>query len=203
MTQAPSWLRTSAPQAAAESGPPRTGFHVLFVCTGNICRSAFAETYLRAHLGPDSPVTVSSAGTMAVVGHDLEDQMAARAELMDLPYTGHSARQLTGRILAAADLVLVFEEHHLTWVLDERPEMLTRTLSLGQAAAGLGALPPTEHPTWDEVASRVLAVRPASLPEDWVPDPYRRGAGAAARTSRRIVEDVDQILSRVAPASGS
>jgi Protein-tyrosine-phosphatase len=176
---------------------------ILFVCTGNICRSAFAETYLRARLGPDSPVTVSSAGTMAVVGHDLEEQMAARAELMDLPYIGHTARQLTGRILAAADLVLVFEEHHLTWVLDERPEMLTRTLSLGQAAAGLGTLPPTEYPTWDAVAPRVLAVRPAPLPEDWVPDPYRHGAGAAARASHRIVEDIDQILSHIAPASDS
>lgn len=203
MTQAPSWLRTSGTRTSTEPRPPRTGFHVLFVCTGNICRSAFAETYLRTRLGPDSPVTVSSAGTMAVVGHDLEDQMAARAELLDLPYTGHTARQLTGRILGTADLVLVFEEHHLTWVLEERPEMLTRTLSLGQAAAGLAVLPPDAHPTWDQVASRVQAVRPAALPEDWIPDPYRRGASAAAQASRRIVDDIDQLLARITPASAS
>ena len=203
MSQAPSWLRTSTAGRREGHSPSHTGFSVLFVCTGNICRSAFAEIYLRDRLGPTSPFTVSSAGTMAVVGHDLENQMAARAELLDLPYAGHTARQLTGRILGTADLVLVVEEHHLTWVLEERPGLRTRTLSRGQAAAGLAVLPPDVHLTWDQVASRVQEVRPTALPEDWIPDPYRRGAGAAAQASRRIVDDIDQILARVTPATGS
>ena len=49
-------------------------FRLLFVCTGNICRSAFAEVLTRHLLnerlgyGPASAIVVSSAGIQAVVG---------------------------------------------------------------------------------------------------------------------------------------
>ena len=119
---------------------------------------------------------------------------------MDLPYTGHSARQLTGRILAAADLVLVFEEHHFSWVMEERPEVLPHMLSLGQAAAGLAPLPAGTRVSWERLSDAVRGVRPDPLPEDWISDPYRRGADAAARAAQRISDDIDAILAHVHPA---
>lgn len=202
MTQAPSWLRRSELAPPPDEGGADTGFSVLFVCTGNICRSAFAEIYLRDRLGPSSPVTVSSAGIMAVAGHDLEDRMAARAQALGLPRTGHVARQLNGRILAGADLVVVFEEHHLTWVLEERPETLLRTVSLGQAAAAATALGPEGTLPWTELAPRIHALRPSPLPEDWIPDPYGRGPEAASAVAGRITHDIDTLLAHVAPPQG-
>lgn len=202
MSDAPAWLRTTGTHRAP-SPPARSGeapFRVLFVCTGNICRSAFAEILLRARLGPHSTVDVSSAGTMAVVGHDLEQEMAARAGLLDLPHAGHRARQLTGRILAGSDLVLVFEEHHYSWVLDERPDTLPRLLALGQAAAALRSVADGRRVAWEALADTVHALRPEPQPADWVSDPYMRGAQAAAHTATRITEDIGTILAHVTPA---
>ena len=38
---------------------------ILFVCTGNVCRSPMAEVLLRARLGPGTDITVGSAGVAA------------------------------------------------------------------------------------------------------------------------------------------
>ncbi len=43
-------------------------FAVLFVCTGNVCRSPVAERLFLARLAPGAPVTASSAGTGALEG---------------------------------------------------------------------------------------------------------------------------------------
>ncbi len=55
--------------------------HVLFVCTGNICRSPTAER-LAAGLSSMADLRASSAGTRAVIAHPMHPD-AAQA-LMDL-----------------------------------------------------------------------------------------------------------------------
>ncbi|MFN2560552.1 MAG: low molecular weight phosphatase family protein, partial [Jatrophihabitans sp.] len=47
-------------------------FAVLFVCTGNVCRSPLAERLMRARLAPGLPVAVSSAGTMGLSGYPID-----------------------------------------------------------------------------------------------------------------------------------
>ena len=50
-------------------------FSILTVCTGNICRSPAVERLLTRKLGPT--VSVSSAGTHALVGHPIAEPMAS------------------------------------------------------------------------------------------------------------------------------
>jgi len=92
---------------------------VLCVCTGNICRSPYAEGLLRRDL-PD--VRVSSAGTGAVVGGEMPPLAAriARRQLLDL--ANHRGRQITRRILLEHDLVLVMESGQKQWVGANFPE---------------------------------------------------------------------------------
>lgn len=185
----PSWLR--GPALADSPVPTPRG--VLFVCTGNICRSAFAEAYLRQQLASRgiTDVPVASAGTAAVVGHDMDADMAAQAHSIGLSATGHVARQLTGRLLRGAALILVFGPEHLEWITDEHPEFLARTLALGQAARALADSPTVSGPS--AVPPTVRASRPRPHDRDWIPDPYRRGPEAARRTARRIRADVDTL----------
>ena len=49
---------------------------VLFVCTANICRSAFAERWAGHLLGGDTSVGVASAGTHGYVDAPMDPPMA-------------------------------------------------------------------------------------------------------------------------------
>lgn len=87
--------------------------HLLFVCTGNTCRSPMAEAIARrlaAERGLD--ITVTSAGTSAWEGAAASDGALLVAMEHGLDLNGHRARVLTREMLAAADLVLVMSPHH-------------------------------------------------------------------------------------------
>jgi protein-tyrosine phosphatase len=68
---------------------------VLFVCTGNTCRSPMAETLLRAALPPASPLRVASAGLAACEG-----ACASEGALIALGELGYNARQHRSRLVS-------------------------------------------------------------------------------------------------------
>jgi protein-tyrosine-phosphatase len=87
---------------------------VLFVCTGNTCRSALAEaiaTRLAAERGLHD-VVVSSAGTSAWDGAPASDGALLVGIERKLDVNPHRARQLSREIVAESDLVLAMGPHH-------------------------------------------------------------------------------------------
>lgn len=110
--------------------------HILFVCTGNICRSPTAERLaiaMAAERGiPD--VTASSAGTRAVIGHPMHPDAARVLQDLNGDPTGFVARQLTPKVALSADLVLTMTLEHLDVVLEMAPRLLHRTFTLTEAA---------------------------------------------------------------------
>ncbi len=87
---------------------------LLFVCTGNTCRSAMAEPIARrlAAARALEDVTVSSAGTSAWDGAPASDGALLVAMEQGLDLNGHRARVLSKEIVAESDLILVMSGHH-------------------------------------------------------------------------------------------
>lgn len=111
--------------------------HVLFVCTGNICRSPTAERLavaFNARLQIPG-FTASSAGTRAVIGHAIHHKAAPVLERLGGDSSAFVARQLNPRITSSADLVLTMTKAHRDAVLELAPHRLNRTFSLGEAAS--------------------------------------------------------------------
>jgi protein arginine phosphatase len=88
---------------------------VLFVCTGNICRSPMAAAIARRFLDERGrgDVEVASAGTAAWDGAPASEGAYLVSLEHDLDLSAHRARQLTSDLVADADLVLGMSAHHV------------------------------------------------------------------------------------------
>src|SRR4051812_36140373 len=84
---------------------------ILFVCTGNICRSPYAERRLRQLL-PDTGVPISSAGTGAVMGSGIESATSEALRRLGADVTGFAARAVTPQLVEGAELVLTLTRGH-------------------------------------------------------------------------------------------
>jgi protein-tyrosine phosphatase len=112
---------------------------LLFVCTGNLCRSPVAERLASAWLAQSSVsrgehIEVLSAGTHAPVGEPMDRHSAAALARLGGDASGHRARILTPELAAGADLVLTMTRRHRRAVLELAPRGLRRTFTLLEAA---------------------------------------------------------------------
>ena len=92
---------------------PKAAFNIVFVCTGNICRSPMAEQMLVQQAAKNKlPIVVSSAGVMAMTGDPMTPQSAEAMTLRGYTPTKHVSQDLTPKILEDADLVLTATLEH-------------------------------------------------------------------------------------------
>ena len=110
--------------------------HILFVCTGNICRSPTGErlTQAFAEEAGIADLTASSAGTRALIGHPVEPTAALVLEGLGADPTNFRARRLSTAIASEADLILAMTERHRDKVLALAPTQFKRTFTLREAA---------------------------------------------------------------------
>ena len=115
--------------------------HLLFVCTGNTCRSPMAEAIARAMVTERGlvDIVVSSAGTSAWDGTPASDPALLVAMEHGMDITGHRSRVLSREIVESADLILTMGPHHLERAVAfsgrEKSHLLTHYASRGGSSA--------------------------------------------------------------------
>lgn len=183
---------------------------VLFVCTGNICRSPYAERLARHlladQLGGDGVrrFGLASVGTHALVGSGMDLLAGAELRASGGSSEGFVARQIGAKDIAAAELVLTAERAHRAYVVRELPRALRTTFTLSEFARLLDAGLPGHRLPDDPVARARLAVAIARSTrgtleqgppgEDDIPDPYGLSAEAHHETAAIITAALQQIV---------
>lgn len=183
-------------------------FAVLFVCTGNICRSPTAERLLarrlRDRLGVGMPFEVSSAGVGALAGDPIYPDAAQLLIRAGIDVSGFAARDLGRSMAESADLILGMSRSHRAAVARLAPRVLPKLFTLREFARVLAdnrdAWPTATEPVARAQALLSLAQQrrgragPVDPALDDVPDPYRRSAQAYDEAWALIATAVDVVV---------
>ena len=88
--------------------------NILFVCTGNTCRSPMAEGLFKKMLadkGIDN-ITCSSAGLFAMTGDEVTPNAVKACERFEVDISAHRARRITSYILDETDKFVCMTPEH-------------------------------------------------------------------------------------------
>jgi len=113
---------------------------LLFVCSGNTCRSplakVLAESIFQAE-GLDG-WEIDSAGTAALHGMSASRQAMSAASALDLDLSAHQSKPLTPEAVERADLVLVMTGAHKKAVLSLVPQAAGKVYTVAELAGAEG-----------------------------------------------------------------
>jgi len=144
---------------------------VIFVCTGNICRSPMAEYLLRSWLerrGVEG-ISVGSMGTLGLAGEPASRLALQVCRERGVDISAHRSRPLDPAQLGRASVIFTMELVHSELVAACCPEAADRTRLLG---------------AWPQTDERL---------EHVVPDPMGRQVAYYREVARRIEGHIDRI----------
>ncbi|MDN5347023.1 MAG: ribose 5-phosphate isomerase [Clostridia bacterium] len=151
-------------------------FKILFVCTGNTCRSSLAaviaaQAAARQGFSPED-IQIYSAGLAAVEGMPATPEAIQAAREMGLDLSNHRAAGLTGEMVKEAGLILTMTRGHKEALLKLYPEAQGKVFTLKEY------------------------VNPGSADPD-IADPIGRPLEVYRRTARELEELTSKLLEKV------
>ena len=171
-------LRRAGPPAPPSAERLQQARSVLFLCHGNIARSAASAAWLQSALceaGRSYP-EVDSAGVAALDGNRADADAMAAAARHGISLEDHRAQRVTAEHVRKADAIFVMDYSNMVRLLRAFPEARGKTWLLGSL-----------HPEYGQEAGRSAEIR----------DPYGQGTRVAAACLNEIIPCLQTLLRTV------
>jgi protein-tyrosine-phosphatase len=110
---------------------------ILFICTGNTCRSAMAEGIAREIASKRAlDLKIASAGTLGFIGEPASINATKACAEIGVDLTNHRSKALTAKLIEESDLVFGMEYAHLEFAKRLVPALEGRIHLLGESFGG-------------------------------------------------------------------
>lgn len=149
---------------------------VMFVCTGNICRSAMAHHYMQKKLydlKKENDIIVSSCGTSAVDGEKSTNNAIMAMKKYDVDLIMHKATNMFNIDLDNYNLILCMTEQHKYNILAYFPKLKEKVFTLKEY---------------------ILDNNIVNIDID---DPWGYGMSIYESCAKEIIECVDKLLEKI------
>ena len=103
---------------------------ILFVCTGNSCRSPMAAGFLREMLKEKKELRIDSRGTIFSSFSGPTPQAIKIMKGYGIDISSHKTKSLSKDLIDEADLILVMERKHREKIQELNPEAKNKTFLL-------------------------------------------------------------------------
>ena len=147
---------------------------ILFVCTGNICRSAMAHHYMQKklkELNMENEHIIESAGTSAYTGDKSTQYAIDVMKNYDTDLTGHRATYIEESDIMEEDLIICMTTAHKKKVLERYPVLRDKVYTL------------KEYVSEEEYLD--------------IDDPWGYGIDVYASCAKEIVYYVDKLIEKI------
>ncbi len=150
-------------------------YTVLFVCSGNSCRSPMAEGLLKKklYLKYKGRVMVESAGTLGISGNPATLHAITAAKEKGVDISNHTSRGINETVVSRSNIIFAMEDHHKEFLERYFPKYKENVFLLR--------------------AFNLKGRKPKNLE---IKDPI----GEGLKSYRRVINQIDDELERILPS---